>query len=144
MKKAPKNCKHCNELFQPRRKNHVYCCTSCKTMASYKRNQYKYVSGHYKKDIDLQNPADQLNVPDVQPDDLMPFEENQDKPANNKDKVNLTSIANAGLGALGADATVYGLKKLFMPDSLPLTVADGKILLNKIAELKKLLNSNKY
>ncbi len=30
--------------------------------------------------------------------------------------------------------------KLFTPDSIPLTVADGKVLLKEIYELKKMLN----
>ena len=42
-----KPCKHCEEFFTPRRKNHLYCSSSCKTLASYKRNKYKYNPGHY-------------------------------------------------------------------------------------------------
>ena len=52
MKKI-KNCNYCYELFEARRSNHIYCTPSCKTKASYKRNDYKYVSGHYQKEEPL-------------------------------------------------------------------------------------------
>ena len=42
-------CKHCHGFFEARRSNHLYCSASCKTKASYKRNDYKYISGHYQK-----------------------------------------------------------------------------------------------
>lgn len=49
-----KYCKHCSHEFEARRKNHLYCCSSCKTLASYKINDYKYIAGHYKKDNNFQ------------------------------------------------------------------------------------------
>jgi hypothetical protein len=48
--KTTKICKHCAQYFEARRSNHIYCNSSCKTKASYKRNEYKYISGHYKKE----------------------------------------------------------------------------------------------
>lgn len=40
---------HFEELFDARRSNHMYCTLSCKTQASYKRNNYQYISGYYEK-----------------------------------------------------------------------------------------------
>lgn len=44
-----KDCRHCSESFEAKRKNHYYCSASCRVMACYKRKGYTYVSGHYKK-----------------------------------------------------------------------------------------------
>ncbi|WP_224995939.1 hypothetical protein [Cesiribacter sp. SM1] len=46
-----KNCIHCFESFEAKRKNHRYCSASCRVMACYKRKGYTYVSGHYQKAI---------------------------------------------------------------------------------------------
>jgi hypothetical protein len=48
-KEKNKNCIHCSESFEAKRKNHRYCSASCRVMACYKRKGYTYVSGHYKK-----------------------------------------------------------------------------------------------
>mgnify|MGYP001566526688 CR=1 FL=1 len=34
----PRACKHCRKVFTPKRKDKVYCSTSCKTMGWQKRN----------------------------------------------------------------------------------------------------------
>jgi hypothetical protein len=44
-----KDCLHCEESFEAKRKNHRYCSASCRVMACYKRKGYRYVSGHYHK-----------------------------------------------------------------------------------------------
>lgn len=42
-----RDCKYCLSDFEPRRRNHFYCSESCRTMACYERNKYKYRSGSY-------------------------------------------------------------------------------------------------
>lgn len=44
-----KECQHCQEGFEAKRKNHRYCSASCRVMACYKRKGYTYISGHYAK-----------------------------------------------------------------------------------------------
>jgi hypothetical protein len=129
-----KNCKYCKELFNPRRKNHIYCCPSCKTMASYKRNQYKYVSGHYQKS--------ELN--DLEVKDSSLIEQNKTEitaltKKGNNDSVNFNSITNSALGNIAADGLSYGLKKMFAPNTIPATKADILALQKDINQLKLLL-----
>ena len=45
-----KICPHCHEIFEAKRKNHLYCSDSCRVMACYRRKGYVYQSGHYIKD----------------------------------------------------------------------------------------------
>lgn len=129
-----KNCKYCNELFNPRRKNHIYCCPSCKTMASYKRNQYKYVSGHYQK-----NEVTDLEVKDNSLVEPNKTEITTPKTKGNNDSVNFSSIANSALGNIAADSLSYGLKKMFLPNTIPATKEDILALQKDINQLKLLL-----
>ncbi len=131
-----RNCKHCHHTFQPKRKNNMYCCGSCKTMASYKRNNYKYVSGHYQKDNNLPDKkADSLMVPIKQMEEKLSVLESK------KQTINLNSVSNAALGTAAANTVSYGLKKAFAPLSLPATKGDVEKLKNEIEELKKLLRN---
>lgn len=132
-----KNCKHCHQSFTARRKNHVYCCSSCKTMASYKRNGYKYVSGHYKA---LENehklvPSETVNSQIASLDKKV----GQFEKSINERSLNAPDIKNAMAGNLIADASVYGLKKLLAPDTLPATKGDITALKKEIAALKFLM-----
>ena len=132
-------CKHCKELFNPRRKNHLYCCPSCKTMASYKRNQYKYVSGHYQKNestgLELQeNSLIEQNKKEL----TTPIK----KGDNNS--VNFNSVANSALGNIAADSLSYGLKKMFAPNTIPATKEDILALQKDINQIKLLLKMNNY
>ena len=45
-----KICPHCHEIFEAKRKNHLYCSNSCRVMACYRRKGYVYQSGHYIKE----------------------------------------------------------------------------------------------
>lgn len=134
-----RNCKHCHHTFQPKRKNNIYCCSSCKTMASYKRNNYKYIAGHYQKD---------KNLPDKKLNSLMvPLKEMENKLSAigaKKETINLASVSNAALGAATADTVAYGLKKAFAPNSLPATKGDVSTLRYELNELKKLLHKNGF
>lgn len=120
--KTIKNCKHCYQLFEPRRSNHVYCTASCKTKASYKRNNYKYVSGHYQKQIEVDKSSSQIETLSV----------TSKKVLKDKDDINLKSISNAALGAAASDTILYGLKKILAPNALPATKGDLKLLTEKI------------
>lgn len=117
-----KNCKHCRQLFEARRTNHVYCTASCKTKASYKRNDYKYVSGHYQK----QKIKDETILKD---ESLEAVVENK---SNNKTSINPSSISNAAIGAATSNAALYAAKKLFAPDTLSATKGDIKRLTEKL------------
>jgi hypothetical protein len=127
-------CKHCNELFNPRRKNHIYCCSSCKTLASYKRNQYKYVSGHYQKSA-LTN----LELQDSSLIEQNKTELNTPIKKRNNDNVNFNSVANSALGNIAADSLSYGFKKIFAPNTIPATKEDILALQKDINQLKLLL-----
>ena len=132
-----KYCKHCHLSFTARRKNHVYCCSSCKTMASYKRNGYKYVSGHYTAKENNQQlvPSDTVNSQIASLD----RKEGEFEKSINERRMNAPDIKNAVAGNLIADASVYGLKKLLAPDTLPATKGDIATLKKEIAALKFLI-----
>lgn len=127
-------CKHCNELFNPRRKNHLYCCLSCKTLASYKRNNYKYVAGHYQKceNAVVKQKENSIVVQNKSASEIAAL-------GSKKDSVNLNSVAHSALGNLAANTVSYGLKKVFAPDTLPATKGDIKALQQDINQIKFLL-----
>lgn len=134
-----RNCKHCHHTFRPRRKNHVYCGAGCKTMASYKRNNYRYIAGHYQKDVHL--PAkkiDSMIVP------LKDIEEKLSRIESKKETININSVSNAALGTAAANTVAFGLKKAFAPNSLPSTKGDVATLRYELNELKKLLHKNGF
>lgn len=136
-----KLCKHCNNYFDARRKNHVYCSTSCKTMASYKRNNYKYISGHYTKQEN-----EKVNNSQIQPIDsvlqsIQVIEEKINKLDARKETVNATSITNAATGVAMVDAAVYGAKKIFAPNLLASTKGDIENLRKEIDELKRMIQN---
>ena len=135
-------CKHCNEVFEARRSNHVYCNTSCKTKASYKRNEYKYISGHYQRTINLVE-SDEVNV-SAQTDISESIKVLEAKIENlqNTSGVSGSSITNSLIGVAAADAAVFAAKKLFAPNSLPATKGDVVALRNEVNELKKIIQGN--
>ncbi|TYB79167.1 hypothetical protein [Bizionia myxarmorum] len=135
MKKI-KNCKYCYESFESRRSNHVYCTLSCKTKASYKRNGYKYVTGHYKKEeIALDIPENELPVSNEFFDGIKALETKIDSIIA-KPEINGGSISNVAIGSAAADATIYAGKKLFAPQTLPATKGDVDALKQEIQNLK--------
>ncbi|WP_178990439.1 hypothetical protein [Winogradskyella schleiferi] len=137
--KTNKNCKHCNQLFESRRSNHVYCTTSCKTKASYKRNNYRYVPGHYEKSEETN--TDKLALPANQ-DVLSAVQALEDKIERFiQDKsINTNSIKEAALGSIAADAGAYAAKRIFAPKTLPATKGDIVSLREELQQLKNALN----
>ena len=137
--KTAKNCKHCHKLFEARRSNHVYCTTSCKTKASYKRNDYQYISGHYKK---VNNG---LNIPNPINKHIVTLEKKTELLENNQNAsgMNVNNIKNSVAGTIIADASVYGLKKVFAPNSLPATKGDIESLKKELHALHLLITSLK-
>lgn len=137
--KKTKNCKYCYEQFEARRSNHVYCTNSCKTKASYKRNNYKYVSGHYQKEeLGLKVPdQNSINNPGVLEEKLAAIEKKISG-------INLDSIKNTMLGTAAADGIAYGIKKTFMPNTLPATKNDILLLNEDIKQIKRLMFELKY
>jgi len=103
-------------------------------MASYKRNQYKYVSGHYQKS----------ELTDLEVKDNSLVEQNKTalitpiKKGNN-DGITFNSVANSALGNIAADSLSYGLKKVFAPNTVPATKEDILALQKDINQLKLLL-----
>ncbi|RLJ61601.1 hypothetical protein CLV86_2624 [Lacinutrix venerupis] len=133
-----KNCKHCDFQFEARRSNHVYCTNSCKTKASYKRNNYKYVSGHYQKDkVALNKPAK------TSTNSISLIEEKLNSLEKKMSGLNLDSVQNVMLGSVAADGISYGLKKVFASNTLPATKKDIIDLKNELDEIKLLLHQNK-
>lgn len=143
--KSYKYCKHCGEEFTPRRSNHIYCKTSCKTLASYKRNQYKYVPGHYKKNhLEVQSATSLLPTENNIPELIQKLE-------TKIDSINVTgnksSIANNALGSVTADAGIYLAKKMLAPNLLPANKGDIENLKKELQELKELFkkrNNNPF
>ncbi|WJJ96286.1 hypothetical protein [Algibacter luteus] len=140
--KTTKLCKHCCQTFEARRSNHVYCTTSCKTKASYKRNDYKYVSGHYQKEETLPK-GEGLSLP-VKTDiiDSIKILETKIESIQKAPKINANSISNTAIGSATADAAVFAAKKLFAPNSLPATKGDIAILKNELNQLKRMIQNS--
>ncbi|NOQ92295.1 MAG: hypothetical protein GQ552_06210 [Flavobacteriaceae bacterium] len=140
--KKEKLCKHCGEYFTPRRKNHLYCTSSCKTLASYKRNRYKYSPGHYEKnntskkiqDKGLSIPADLENKLSTLTDKIEKLSVN-----NSTKSINTGSVTNAAIGTASANAITYGLQKIIAPQTLPATKKDLDDLKREMYEIKLLL-----
>lgn len=140
--KTTKLCKHCAQYFEARRSNHIYCNTSCKTKASYKRNGYKYVSGHYQKDVLLSKGEDSklpLNIDVIESIKLL---ETKIESIQKTPKIDGTSISNSALGSVTGDAAVFAMKKIFAPDTLPATKGDIMTLKNLLNELKRKIDGN--
>ena len=140
--KTTKLCKHCFQTFEARRTNHVYCTTSCKTKASYKRNDYKYVSGHYQKEEMLPK-VESLSLP-VKTDimDSIKAIENKIETIQKVPKINAASISNTAIGSAAADAAIFTAKKLFAPNTLPATKGDIATLKNELNQLKRMIQNS--
>ena len=139
--KKEKICKHCLEVFEARRSNHVYCNTSCKTKASYERNNYKYVSGHYQKQ-EVSKDSGELNVPEnsniIASIKSLEWKIDSIQKASDSNRVSVTKSA---LGSVAGDVAVYGVKKVFAPNTLPATKGDVIALKNELNELKRMIQS---
>ncbi|WP_426431416.1 hypothetical protein ACPX19_03080 [Winogradskyella sp. HB-48] len=129
-------CKHCQQQFVQRRSNHLYCSSSCRTKASYKRNDYKYISGHYEKS----EHSDTKNLPTTtNNDDLILAVQSLEKrieELGNHNVLNANSVKEAALGTMAADAGVYAAKRLFAPKSLPATKGDIESLKEELRQIK--------
>ena len=106
-------------------------------MASYKRNNYKYVAGHYQRDKivkkeNLSAPANQKTEKHIPTHDVH---------AQKTNGVNVSSVTNSALGSLAASTAINGAKRIFAPNSLPATKGDVEKLKREINELKTLLKS---
>jgi len=137
-----KPCKHCGEYFTPRRKNHLYCTTSCKTLASYKRNRYKYSPGHYQKDItSIKIKEKGLSIPIDLESKLSSLTDKIEKLSVNpsSESINSGSVTNAAIGAASANALTYGVQKIFAPQTLPATKQNIVNLKSEMNEIKLLL-----
>lgn len=136
-------CKHCQQQFVQRRSNHLYCSASCRTKASYIRNGYKYISGHYEKS----EHSDTKNLPSTTNNDLILAVQSLEKrieELGNHNVLNTNSVKGAALGTMAADAGIYAAKKLFAPNSLHATKGDINALKNEILNLKAILKINRY
>ncbi len=142
--KKEKPCKHCGEYFTPRRKNHLYCTSSCKTLASYKRNRYKYSPGHYEKnntskkiqEMGLSIPADLESKLSTLTDKIEKLSVN-----NSTESINSGSVTNAAIGTASANALTYGVQKIFAPQTLPATKKDLDELKREMNEIKLMLKN---
>ena len=140
-----KACAHCGETFIPRRRNHKYCSSSCKTMASYRRNNYEYKSGCYNKNTEVVK-AEKEALSKVSTDienKLNSLSEQIDLLSKNTNKgsVNVNSVTNAVIGTATSDAIIYGVKKLLAPKTLLATKQDVSNLKNEIDNLKLILQN---
>lgn len=140
------NCKHCNNEFEQRRSNHLYCKPGCKTMASYKRNGYTYVSGSYRKNDETGLSIVQKDNFNIKPNGTKKIEKklkgfdkkfNQLENLIEKGQKSSTSLLNSILGPLIATTGVSFGKKIFWPGSLPATRDDVNVLKKENYEIKK-------
>ena len=142
--KKEKPCKHCGEYFTPRRKNHLYCTSSCKTLASYKRNRYKYSPGHYEKNNTSKKIQENgLSIPADLESKLSTLTDKIEKLSVNgsTESINTGSVTNAAIGAASANALTYGVQKIFAPQTLPATKNDIDELRKELNNLKKMLGN---
>lgn len=121
------NCKHCNNEFEQRRSNHLYCKPGCKTMASYKRNNYTYVSGSYRKNEETGLSIVQKDDFNIEPKGNKKIEKHLKRLANKIQNIE-NEISNGFTNSLKAVITAellkQGMKKLFTPSYLPSTKGD--------------------
>ena len=139
-----KLCKNCGELFTPRRKNHLYCTNSCRTLASYKRNKYKYSPGHYQKNNTSKKIQENgLSIPNDLENKLSTLTDKIEKLSvnSNTESINSGSVINAAIGAASANALTYGVQKMFAPNTLPATKQDIVNLKKEMYEIKLLLKN---
>ncbi len=142
--KKEKLCKYCGEYFTPRRKNHLYCTNSCKTLASYKRNWYKYNPGHYQKDISIKKAQETgLSIPSDLESKLTKLTDKIEKLSVNgsTESINSSSVTNAAIGTASANALTYGVQKIFAPYMLPATKKDLDDMKRDMNEIKLLLKN---
>lgn len=136
------NCKNCGEAFDRKRRNQKYCSSSCRTMACYKRNNYEYVSGTYKK------PINKLGAIKTKTENqLLPSELNSklDSLLEKEEKIfDTKSITNTVTSNLISDTAVYGLKKILNPNSLNATKGDIEKMLFQIQEIQRMLIEMKF
>ncbi|WP_370226548.1 hypothetical protein [Mesoflavibacter sp.] len=132
-------CKHCQQQFVPRRSNHFYCSASCRTKASYLRNDYKYISGHYERSVPSKIEKQPLfkNSGDL----ILAVQslEKRIEELNNQKRIEINSVKDVALGTVAADAGVYAAKRLFAPKSLPATKGDIEQLKLQLITLNNLL-----
>ena len=140
--KRSKNCPFCGDIFIPRRRNHKYCSPSCKTQASIKRNNYKYVSGHFERSDEVVKAENESKIqPAVVDEKLADISSKLDKISNDNDKgnINTKSVVNSAIGTATSDALIYGARKMFAPETLPATKGDINIIRNDILVLKNMI-----
>ncbi|MFG6685263.1 hypothetical protein ACGK9U_01675 [Mariniflexile sp. HNIBRBA6329] len=104
-------------------------------MASYKRNNYKYMTGHYQKQQLTRLEAEIIPISTEIKTSGQTLEDRVEKMS----KVNVSSVTNAALGSLAASTAINGAKRLFAPNTLPATKGDVDTLKKEINELKNLL-----
>ena len=133
-------CKHCGEVFVPRRSNHVYCKLSCKTLASYKRNHYKYVAGHYQKDKTITEIKPSAGIYD---DSILNSIKNLESKIESLTGVSKSngSITSNAIGSVTADAGIYLTKKMLAPKLLPANKGDIESLKKELDDLKNMIRS---
>jgi hypothetical protein len=120
-------CKYCGSDFYPRRKDQVYCSQSCRVQYCYKKNNYQYRDGSYKKEE-----SNYLTVQSLK---------GVDKPQVIEDKndgIKLNRTIETALGAASYDIA----KNLFTKDeNKPLKVKDIKPLMGQLNNIAKGINA---
>ncbi len=133
------NCKHCNNEFEQRRSNHVYCKNGCKTMASYKRNNYTYVSGSYRKNDEMGLSIVQDDHFNIEPKGNKKIEKLikglTNKIQNIENEIS-NGFANSLKAVITAELLKQGMKKLFAPSYLPSTKGDTEEIKKQNEEIQ--------
>ena len=139
-----KICSFCGDIFTPRRRNHKYCSPSCKTQASYKRNNYQYQPGRYIRNAEvLKLEQEEKALPSVIDEKFTELSDKIEKLSveNSKGSINVNSVTNAAIGTASANAITYGLQRIIAPQTLPATKQDVDVLQRELIELKTMINN---
>jgi hypothetical protein len=118
-----KECQHCSEEFERKRKNQKYCGASCRVMACYQRNTYKYKSGSYVTQVKV--------IQTEQKRGEMTSTDNPMIQAKNKQSLSVEGVGNSFLGA----GTVRVLEAIFTKEeNKPITKGEAHKLLLPLYE----------
>ncbi len=103
-----RKCSHCANPFYPNRKNQRYCSSSCRVMACYQRNRYRYKSGRYTKSSEHV----QLKQDEKANGELIPMKDVV------QDPFSLKRSGEAALGAAAVEAAKYFIHDKPMMDKI--------------------------
>lgn len=110
-----KKWEHCSEIFDANRKNQKYWSNSCRTISCYKRNDYNYKSGGYKKNIIDEKPAELKG--------LFPIPSGR-KITVKVEEISVAGIGNSTAGNIIVESLIAGGKRILFLEKVNATKKD--------------------